>query len=118
MNAWRMFVVLTALVPVIALSRCGPKQPAGPDADRGQCFQQAACIGGSLLQDQPPTLNQCKAAGGKVIAHLGSATARQGARSWRLSDCKIKVDAVTGGLIQALCDARDRPQRAQPRGEG
>ena len=30
----------------------------------------------------------------------------RGARSWRLSDCKIKVDAVTGGSIQALCDAR------------
>jgi hypothetical protein len=65
MNAWRMIVVSTALVPVIAISGCGPKQPAGPDADRGQCFQQAACTGGSLLQDNPPTLNQCKAAGGK-----------------------------------------------------
>ena len=65
MNAWRMIVVSTALVPVIAVSGCGPKQPEGQYGDRGQCFQQAACIGSSLLQDDPPTLNQCKAAGGK-----------------------------------------------------
>ena len=66
MNAWRMIVVSTALVPVIAVSGCGPKQPEGPYyGDRGLCFQQAACKGGSLLQDNPPTLNQCKAAGGK-----------------------------------------------------
>ena len=31
---------------------------------------------------------------------------------------RIMVDAVTGGSIQALCDARDRPQQTQPRGEG
>jgi hypothetical protein len=48
-----------------AVSGCGPKEPEGQYGDRGQCFQQAACIGGSLLQDNPPTLNQCKAAGGK-----------------------------------------------------
>jgi hypothetical protein len=63
MNAWRMIVVSIALVPVIAVTGCGPKQPAGPDADRGQCFQQAACTGGPLLE--LPTSNQCKAAGGK-----------------------------------------------------
>ncbi|HEY6353005.1 MAG TPA: hypothetical protein VIY30_00820, partial [Burkholderiaceae bacterium] len=40
------------------------------------------------------------------------------ARSWRSSGCKIVVDVVTGGSIQALCDARDRPQQAEPRGEG
>ena len=65
MNAWRMIVVSTALVSVITVSGCGPKQPEGQYGDRGQCFQQAACTAGSLLQDQPPTLSQCKAAGGK-----------------------------------------------------
>ena len=65
MNAWRMIVVSTGLVPVIVVSGCGPKQPEGQYSDRGRCFQQAACTGGSLLQDNPPTLNQCKVAGGR-----------------------------------------------------
>jgi hypothetical protein len=65
MNAWRMIVVSTALVSVLAVSGCGPTQPEGQYGDRGLCFQQVACKGGSLLQDNPPTLNQCKAAGGK-----------------------------------------------------
>ena len=65
MNAWPMIVVSTALVSVIAVSGCGPKQPEGQYSDRGLCFQQAACAGSSLLQDAPPTLSQCKAAGGK-----------------------------------------------------
>jgi len=50
MNAWRMIVVSIALVPVIAVSGCGPKQPEGQYSDRGQCYQQAACTGGSLLR--------------------------------------------------------------------
>src|SRR6476646_4391106 len=54
MSAWRMIVVSTALVSVIAVSGCGPKQPEGQYGDRGQCFQQAACTGSSLLQDAPP----------------------------------------------------------------
>jgi hypothetical protein len=64
MNAWRMIVVSTALVPVIAVIGC-QQQPEGQYGDRGMCFQQAACTGGSLLQDNPPTLNQCKTSGGK-----------------------------------------------------
>jgi hypothetical protein len=63
MSPWRMIVVSTALVPVIAVSGCGPQQPPGPI---GVCYQQAACIGGSsgwLLE--LPTLNECKEAGGK-----------------------------------------------------
>jgi hypothetical protein len=64
MNAWRMIVVSTALVPVVAASGCGPQQPPGPDADHGLCYQQAACSGGSLLQ--LPTLNECKARVGRA----------------------------------------------------
>ena len=44
MNVWRLIVVSTALVPVIAASGCGPKQPEGQYGDTGQCFRQAACI--------------------------------------------------------------------------
>ena len=65
MNAWNMIAVSTAFVAVIAVGGCGPKRAEGPNADRGQCFQQTACTGGWLLQDNPPTLDQCKAAGGK-----------------------------------------------------
>jgi hypothetical protein len=63
MNVWRMIVVFTALVSVVAETGCGSNQPDGSNADRGQCFQQASCTGGELLE-LPPS-NQCKAAGGK-----------------------------------------------------
>ena len=63
MNAWRMILVSTTLVPVITVGGCGPQQPPGPAADHGLCYQQASCSGGSLLE--LPTLNECKAAGGK-----------------------------------------------------
>jgi hypothetical protein len=54
---------------------------------------------------------------GFVIAHLGGSAS---CRCCRASWCggEMTVDAVTGGSIQALCDARHRPQHAEPRGEG
>ena len=58
MNAWRMILASTTLVPVITLIGCGPQQPPGPAADHGLCYQQAGCGGGSLLE--LPTLNECE----------------------------------------------------------
>jgi hypothetical protein len=63
MNVQRMLLSACVVGPVLAVSGCGPKQPPGPDADRGQCFQQPNC-GGSQLLEFPP-LAQCKAGGGK-----------------------------------------------------
>jgi hypothetical protein len=63
MNVQRMIMTAAVVAPALAVIGCGPKQPPGPDADRGQCFQQANCGGGQLLE--LPPLAQCKAAGGK-----------------------------------------------------
>jgi len=57
MNAWRMVVVLTALVSAFAITEC--QQQTEP----GMCFQGTRCSGSTL---RPlPTWAQCKAAGGR-----------------------------------------------------
>ena len=57
MNAWRMVVVLTALVSAFAITEC-QQQP-----EPGMCFQGTRCSGSTL---RPlPTWAECKAAGGK-----------------------------------------------------
>jgi len=53
-----------------------------------------------------------------VIAHLGRGGVGWDRLDGRLSDCVMIVDVITGDSIQAPCDARDRPQQADRRGEG
>jgi hypothetical protein len=60
-NARQMVVVSAAVSSVVVLSGCN--QPQGSAADRGLCFQQAACAGGAM--SGLTTRDQCKTAGGK-----------------------------------------------------
>jgi hypothetical protein len=61
MNARQMVVVSAAVSSVVVLSGCN--QPQRSAADRGLCFQQAACAGGAM--SGLTTRDQCKTAGGK-----------------------------------------------------
>ena len=107
MLAWRMILVATTLVPVITVAGCGPQQPPGPAADHGLCYQQAGCGGGSLLE--LPTLNECKAAGGKELdrchskklhkllverARTGSNSARPTSSAWSSASQQPARDKV------------------------